>query len=202
MWHVSAPYETSDPAHLESWIEIYKSQLKVRIRPEDLNIEICEPDRWSFDVVSCSHPLKSSEMHHDFLQILEDRVVPRGTIQELNREGLQAHLDELDAAFDDPVAPTLWRNKQFGYADDGETAKDLPGLPPSASLTAQLLLEKAGYIPRECAPLAQALIKMAEFQLQNLRKEMRASCLKSTTAVGIADPYGVLKPGEILSTIG
>lgn len=195
MWTISAPYETSDPHHLAIWIQIRKSQLKVQVRQEDFT-EACEKGRWSFDVNSQSHALQPSEVHRDFMPILEDRGVPRSALKELVDRGLREHTTELLQALTNPAALALWRCKHFGYRDKTPQMEDR-GLPPSVSERAYVLLERAGYLPTECSILRDAFVRMAELRLQDLRTQIRAPCVTSTHVVGIADPTGTLAPGEV-----
>ena len=195
MWTVSAPYETSDPKHLAIWIQIRKSQLKVQVREQDFT-EACEAGRWSFDVNSYSHALRPSEVHRDFMPILEDRGVPRTALKELVDRSLRDQTSELLQALSDPVALTLWRYRNFGHRDEN-LQMEARGLPPSSSERAQLFLERAGYLPTECSVLKDAIVSLEEIRLQNLRAQIRAFCVASTTVVGIADPTGTLEPGEV-----
>ena len=94
------------------------------------------------------------------------------------------------------MALTLWRQKHYGWRDETPQL-EARGMPPSASDRAQLLLEKAGYQPTECPLLADAFTRLAEMHLQDLRARIWAACIKSTTVVGVADPTGILAPGEV-----
>ncbi|KAK6432370.1 hypothetical protein LTR95_011459 [Oleoguttula sp. CCFEE 5521] len=198
MWYISAPYETTSPEDLEVWIEIRKSQLKVQVRDEDKHVATCEPDRWSFDVVSWSKPLQTSEIHRDFMQILEDRGVPRGILKDLVQDGLDLCTAELASIIHDPVALTLWRHKFFARQELASVNKlQERGLPVETSLRTQVLVDQAGYMPPECPMLAKAITYMVETNLQDIRSHIEAPCSSSTIVVGIADHTGQLEPGEV-----
>ncbi|OQO05852.1 hypothetical protein B0A48_09947 [Cryoendolithus antarcticus] len=198
MWYISAPYETTKPEHLDIWIEIRKSQLKVQFRDEDMHVDTCELDRWSFDVVSWGKPLQVSENHRDFVQILEDRGVPRNTLEDLVQIGLDLCTDELASIVHYPVALTLWRHKYFARQEVARVNRmQVRGLPIEISLRTHVLVDEAGYKPPEGPILAKAVTYMVETNLQDIRSHIGAPCSSSTTVVGIADHMGQLEPGEV-----
>ncbi|OQN96199.1 hypothetical protein B0A48_17706 [Cryoendolithus antarcticus] len=202
MWYISAPYETISSEDLEVWIEIRKRQLKVQVRDEDLRLDTCEPDRWSFDVVSWSKPLQVSEVHRDFMPILEDRGVPRSILRSIVQERLNRCTDELASITHDPVALTMWRHKHFARQEntDGSKPQDY-GLPIDFGLRTQILVDQAGYMPPECSILATSINRMVETNLQDVREHTKAPCPSSTHVVGIADHTGLLEPGEVHLTL-
>lgn len=196
LWQVSGSYDTLDPEHLAPWIEIRPSQLKIKPRSEDLTNSTCEADRWSFDVVSYSGAPKCSLLYKDFLRILEDRGVSRKTLLEMIREEIAIHAQEWREAATDPARLVLQRSKHFDFSGD-KPRRDEPGLPRIPAARIQLLLDEAGFMPAECQPLAEAVERMQEHHFQRIRSELKFTCLKSTNVFGVADPYGVLAPGEV-----
>lgn len=195
VWTISAPYDTLDPWHTQDWIQIRKSQLKVRPRAADFS-DKCDADRWSFDVVTWSKPLKISFLHRDFMPVLEDRHVPRNTILEMVEERMAISTKEIQDAMHDPAKFVVWRHENSSSSDEVDDP-EIGGLPKSASGRTQILLDKAGYRPRENIIAAEAFERMAELQLQKHREKLRFVCPQSTFALGVADPLSVLKAGEI-----
>ncbi|GAB7333164.1 hypothetical protein MBLNU13_g04825t1 [Cladosporium sp. NU13] len=196
MWSISAPYGTSDPDHKKMWIQIRPSQRKVEPRPEDLSDRLCEEDRWSFDVKGYSRSPRVAHLHKDFLPVLEDRHVPSQTLLDMVREGIEPPIEELQEMLNDPAKLALWRQRCYPVMDEHFTFEE-PGLPVEPSRKASMFIDKAGYMPHEHPIIADAFERMIEAYLQGIRYNHRFSCLKSTLLPGIADPYGVLRPGEI-----
>lgn len=195
IWTISASYDTLDAWHIQDWIHIRKSQLKVRPRAADFS-DKCDPDRWSFDVVTWSKPLRISFLHRDFMPVLEDRHVPRNTILEMVEERMAIATKEIQDAMHDPAKFVVWRHENSSSSDEAGDP-EIGGLPKSASGRTQILLDNAGYRPRENIIAAEAFERMAELHLQNRREKLRFVCPQSTFALGVADPLSVLKPGEI-----
>lgn len=196
MWSISAPYGTSDAYHKDIWIEIRPSQLKIKPRKEDLDDLLCEEDRWSFDVKGHSKSPRVAHLHKDFLPVLEDRRVPSKALLGMVKESVQPPIEELKEMLSDPAKLVLWRRRWYPVVDENFTIEE-PGLPSEPSRKACLFVDRAGYMPHEHPILADAFERMIEAHLQSIRYNHRFSCLKSTLLLGIADPHGVLKPGEI-----
>jgi hypothetical protein len=196
IWIISAPYETSDPFHEAVWIEIRPSQLKVKPRKQDLDDSLCEENRWCFDVKGYSRPPKMSHLHKDFLPVLEDRHVPSETILSIVKDGVHPPIDELREMMNDPAKLALWRQRCYPTVGEQQTS-DEPGIPQEPSRKAQLIVERSGYMPSESIIAADAYERMIESYLQRIRYQHRFSCPKSTLVFGVADPHGVLKPGEV-----
>jgi hypothetical protein len=195
MWNISAPYSTSDPKHTGIWIEIRESQLKVEPREEDWDPVRCEADRWCFDIKNYSRPAKPSHLHKDFLPVLEDRHVPRANILAMVKEGVDTDLEELREMLDSPAKLALWRHRNFPIPEDH--AHESLGLPRTSAGKARLFMEQPGYTIRENVHVAESFEWMLEKFIQRQREQLRFSCLKSVLLLGLADPIGVLKPGEV-----
>lgn len=198
VWSISASPGTTEAEDLDIWIEIRESQLKVQPRASDMKKPTCERDhdRWSFDVVSYSKPLKMSYLYRDFMPVLEDRHVPRDAIIGVVEDRLKPVHLELMEAMQRPDLLAVWRYKHFGWCDEQQPS-DAVGLMTAPASRVQLLVDKAGYKPQENIVVAEAVERLAEKEFQDLRSKPSLPCPESTYALGIADPLGVLKPGEI-----
>jgi hypothetical protein len=195
IWYVSAPYSTSDPDHTGIWIGIRPSQLKVEPREEDWDLVRCEEGRWCFDVKNYSRPAKASHLHKDFLSVLEDRHVPRANILAMVQEGVNADVKELTDMLESPAKLALWRHRNFpntGHASHGKSS-----LPQTSPGKARLFMEQAGYKIHDNIHVAESFEWMIGRFLQRRREQLHFSCLKSTLLFGLADPVGVLRPGEV-----
>lgn len=196
LWHVSGPYETSNPKDLDVWIQLRPSQRKVGVRAEDCD-ERCEADRWSFDLVSWTKPATHAHIHKDFIPVLEDRGVPRETILAVIDDTVNIPIDEIQEAIQDTVKFTIWSHENFGRDYDDQPNKTRAGLPSDNFSKYQLLVNKAGYTPSTNHVAAKSSVNMIEEALQRMRSSMSFVCIQSTSVFGIADPYGVLSAGEV-----
>jgi hypothetical protein len=196
MWHVSGSYETSNPKDLEIWIEVRPSQRKIVPRAEDLD-ERCEADRWCFGLLSRSKPASHADIHKDFIQVLHDRGVSRETLRAVIDEAIDLPIEESREAILDVEKFTLWSYEHFAQDFDDPLPERQVGLPVGSMSKCQLLINKTGYTPTTNHIVAKSAIAMIEGLLQQQRISMSFMCVQSTSVVGIADPLGVLKPGEV-----
>jgi hypothetical protein len=196
LWSISAGYESSDPHHEAVWIQIRPSQLKIEPRREDMDDKLCEENRWCFDVKGYSGPLRPAHLHKDFLPVLVDRLVSEDNVLSTVRDGVHPPIEELRETIDDPAKLALWRQRCYPTVGEHQTF-DEPGIPPEPSRRAQLFVDRTGYMPQENIIVADACERMMESFIQRIRYHHRFSCLKCTLPLGLADPYGVLKPGEV-----
>ena len=196
MWHVSGSYETSNPKDLEIWIEVRPSQRKIVPRAEDLD-ERCEADRWCFGLLSWSKPASRADIHKDFIQVLHDRGVSRETLRAVIGEAIDLPIEESREAILDVEKFTLWSHEHFAQDFNDPLPERQVGLPVGSISKCQLLINKTGYTPTTNHIVAKSAIAMIEGLLQQQRASMKFMCVQSTSVVGIADPLGVLKPGEV-----
>jgi hypothetical protein len=196
MWSPSAAKENKDPYHEAPWIQIRPSQLKMKPRQEDLDDTLCEDNRWCFDVKGYSRPPKVAHLHKDFFSVLEDRGAPSDTMLSVVRDGVHPPIEELRDMTNDAAKAVLWRHRCYPTVGEYQTL-DEPGIPRELSRKAELFVDRTGYMPSENLIAADAYERMIEAYLQRIRFQYRFTCPKSTVVYGIADPYGVLKPGEV-----
>lgn len=195
LWIASAPENTQDPDHLAIWIELRPSQAKLKVRREDHDVSLCEPDRWSFNVVRQTKPHRCSVLHRDFLQLLEERHIPRAALLTIIEERIKFPIEEWSAAMKDPARWVVLRDKYFW---SGNTQQALQyGLPYKDAAKTEALIDKAGFVPRECPPLAKTMQRMQEMFFQQFRSQLSFLCTKSTYLQGVPDPENVLQPGEV-----
>jgi hypothetical protein len=196
MWHVSGSYETSNPKHLEIWIQVRPSQRKVVPRAEDLD-ERCEANRWCFGLLSWSKPASHADIHKDFIPVLHDRGVSQETLRAVIGEAIDLPIEASREAIQDVEKFTLWSHEHFAQDFKDPLPERQVGLPVNSMSKCQLLINKTGYTPFTNHIVAKSATQMIEGLLQQQRISMKFMCIKSTSVVGIADPLGVLKPGEV-----
>lgn len=195
LWIPSAPENTQDLDHLDIWIELRPSQAKLKVRDEDRDVSLCEKDRWSFNVVKQTRPHRCSVLHRDFLQLLEERHVPRAVLLTMIEERTKFPIEEWSAAMSDPARWVVLRDKYFWTGSPQQVLHY--GLPHKDAAKTDLLIDKAGFVPTECLPLAKAMQRMQEFFFQQFRSKLSFLSPKSTYLQGVPDPEDVLEPGEV-----
>jgi hypothetical protein len=191
LWMLSAEPTTNDPHHLDIWIVINDSQWKFD-PPDD-----CSSNHHrTFGVRRFSSPPTPNGLHILFIPILVDRGVPREVIADLMSTRLNADRAKLLEMLDDPVTTYIWvcnngRRTQAGIEPPRRTA-----VPDWLEERVKLMLE-SGFSPVKSPYLAKDL----EWLIQNkqILQESKLGVLlsKSTFLFGVADPVGVLEPGEI-----
>jgi hypothetical protein len=117
VWMISAPYDTSDPKHLKRWIHMSESQRKVMPRDEDFS-NSCEANRWSFELVKYTAPPKSSTLNLDFIPILQNRHVPRNTLQQVIENQLEMDFSAFFESLNDPVSLRRWLHSEFSGMEE------------------------------------------------------------------------------------
>ncbi|KAF1343873.1 RNA dependent RNA polymerase-domain-containing protein, partial [Delphinella strobiligena] len=199
MWTISAPYDSTDPDHQDVWIEITESQQKIVPRGQDRNPSTCDADRWTFDLVDYSTPPTPSNLYLDFMPILEDRHVPRGSLCGIVRTQLDMDFEDLFRKLDDHSQLREWVHSQFASLEESNrlTGIKWEGAFPSETLQKVILLLDSEFHPKTCHQLAACLKTLVQMWTHQLREKLKVRLPSSTSVYGIADPTGSLKPGEI-----
>jgi len=191
LWFISAEPFTKDPEHLKLWIKINASQRKFRPH-ESLDHE----HHRTFELSNHSHQPTPSELHISFIPILVDRKVPMQVIDGLMNDCLEAERSKLLDLLPDTAKTYGWVHRN---GTKTQTGKDVPwqaAMPVSLEEKVKLLLE-SGFSPAKFPPLAQSLQHFIQTKQILQEAKLRVPLAKSTFLFGIADPFGVLEPGEI-----
>ncbi|KAF2123488.1 hypothetical protein P153DRAFT_391578 [Dothidotthia symphoricarpi CBS 119687] len=197
LWMISAESYTKDPEHTAVWIQISKSQLKFDPHPEDMNDDgAFDPHRLTFEVSNYSSPPTPSELHISFIQIMVDRGVPGNVIAEFMTEHLDAERKQLLEILQCPTKTYEWVHKNSAKTrGSGDTLWEA-ALPVSLEEKLKLMLE-SGFSPVKSEFLAQTLGRFIQTKQISQESKLRTPLPKSTFRYGVADPFGVLKPGEV-----
>jgi hypothetical protein len=182
----------------EIWIEISDSQRKFFPHDEDIPQPI-DPNRWTFEVLRYSHKLDSAALHLSFVPILLDRGVHLEELQNLVIDALNKEKIDLQSAVKDPVRLRAWINQHYSGVEESMRTGGIrwqAGLPFSLAQKIILLLE-SGFHPMKLPYLAQLTVSFAEKYFAKVKSSLSVRVGRSTNAIGIADPIGVLEPGEI-----
>ncbi|KAF2815962.1 uncharacterized protein BDZ99DRAFT_126351 [Mytilinidion resinicola] len=199
IWIASASTTTTDATHRDIWIEITESQLKFNPHREDLNDDTYDPTRLTFEVVKFGTTIVNSELHLAFIPIMMDRGVPQATLTKLMNDRLDFEREELLQAVESPEKLRTWLNKK--QAREEERQRD-GGMLWQASMPLRLpeklvFLLESGFSPAISQYLAEQTHRFLGYVLRDIKKNLRLPVGKAANLIGIADPYGVLKPGEI-----
>ncbi|KAF2874093.1 RNA dependent RNA polymerase-domain-containing protein [Massariosphaeria phaeospora] len=196
MWVVCAEAYTKSSTDLDLWIEITPSQLKFEPHQDDLDDNASyDVHRLTFEHVQHSSPPVRSDLHLSFIPILVDRGVQPAVIANLANERLDAEREELMEVLKAPVKIHHWVHKESGSRED-ELIQYQAGLPHSLPEKLKLLLE-GGFYPEQAPYLARILLRFLKQQQIWMEQKLRIPLGKTTNLYGIADPRGVLAPGEI-----
>jgi hypothetical protein len=194
MWMVSGETFSRDPKNLQVWIQINNSQLKFNPHEEDLLDNAFDPLRLTFEVTNYSTAPCPSELHISFIPILVDRGVPRDAIAKMMTTRLDADRAELLDALVDSTRLYDWLHRN-GTKSSGDVAWQ-GALPVALEEKIKFMLE-AGFLPTKTAYLANAVERFVQSKQVTKESKLRTPLGKSTYLFGIADPFGILKPGEV-----
>ncbi|KAF2744025.1 TCTP-domain-containing protein [Sporormia fimetaria CBS 119925] len=179
------------------WIEVSNSQLKFEPHDADLRWRTCDPLRLTFEVVNYSTPPISSDLHLSFIPIMVDRGVPVSSIEDAIITRLDVEREEMLDQLGDPAKAYVWVDRHSSAAlqdpDDMPWQASLPSHPRDK---AKLLLE-SGFRPTQERYLGITLSRLVQYEHQDQEKNLRIPLAKSAFVYGIADPLGVLAPGEV-----
>ncbi|KAL1594352.1 hypothetical protein SLS60_010112 [Paraconiothyrium brasiliense] len=197
VWMISGePYSASADDH-DIWIQISESQLKFKPHREDRSDGLeYDPLRLTFEYVNHSRRPVPSELHISFIPILVDRGVPRNHIADLMVEQLDAERDELIQLL--PTTERLYHwVHQEGPSNSGFESPRWQG-EMYQSLPEQIKhLFESGFVPEQEPYLADCLYRFIKRRQLWMESKLRVSLYQSTFVLGIADPFGILEPGEL-----
>jgi hypothetical protein len=196
LWMVSAESFTRDPEHLAIWIRINDSQLKFDPHPEDLSDATFDPLRLTFEVSNYSSAPAHSELHISFIPIMADRGVPRDVIANYMNERLDADRVELLERICDPIKLYEYIHRNSSTSRDGFDMAWQAALPLLLEEKIKLLLE-SGFSPSRLQVLAKHVSRFIKKQHLLQESKLKTPLGKATYLYGVADPLGVLKPGEV-----
>jgi hypothetical protein len=198
VWMVSAPYDTTEPKHRRRWIHMTESQRKVIPRDENLT-NSCEPDRWSFELVKYTCSPKPSTLNLDFIPILQNRHISRDKLQQVIQSQLEMDFSAFFDSLDDPVSLRRWLHPEFSGMEELNRKLGVreAGNFPSDWVEKSIKLLESGFNPLTNQYLAMCIQQVVKLWLSSVRSKLKIHLGKSAMALGVADPTGCLKPGEI-----
>ncbi|EUC37737.1 hypothetical protein COCCADRAFT_1400 [Bipolaris zeicola 26-R-13] len=190
VWVISAEKFTKEAKELEPWIKINESQWKFQ-PPNDQS-----PYHRTFEVSNYSSTPSPSELHSSFIPILADRGVPKEAISNLMFDSLEKERINLLDVLQDTTKVHEWVYRNGANTRLREEDPRRAGQPASLEEKVLNLLE-SGFDPLKFPYLAQNLESFILSRQILQEAKLRVVLPKSTFLYGVADPLGVLKPGEI-----
>lgn len=198
MWMLSASPDTTDPYHSSIWIEISDSQNKFVPHEDDTESDF-DPCRFTFDLHSTTGMAVPSSVYLSFFPILQDRGVPASSLKKLFESHIDKEREKLLEAIKNPVHLRKWVNEQNSLAEERNREDDemtwQGGMPLQLQEKVALLLESG--FDTSCAYLTDVTHRLVAKSLRLLRQDVRVPLPRCTYIKGVADPYGILAPGEI-----
>ncbi|KAF2657604.1 hypothetical protein K491DRAFT_318144 [Lophiostoma macrostomum CBS 122681] len=196
MWMVSPDSNSHYTRPPDFWIKISKSQLKFEPHREDESTKTHDSRRLTFEVVRFSSGPSQSDLHLSFIQILVDRGVPLEAIEQTIIRRLDLERAELLKILMDPAQVYAWVHKQGLGTQDSQNKPRQAAFPLALGDRIKIMLE-SGFSPTAEPYLGQCLRRIIKQQQLFEEQKLRIPLGKSTILFGIADPLGILAPGEV-----
>jgi len=196
IWYISASNDGEDPTPDDVWIKISKTQVKAKHDKQDM---IDDAELRTLNVVNYSHPAKRSLLYPGFIPILLDRGVPAQVILDIARHQIEIDGNNYLEAIKDIRGLYRWVNTM---KDVSGTRSRNGGIPMQAGLPCAtdervLQLVGAGFEPADCAFLKKEVLDVGEYVFKLEARQFKIHLNQSTSLIGICDPTGTLKPGEV-----
>jgi hypothetical protein len=188
VWMINASIDSTDENEQRRWIRIGETQQKF-----EPNADFNEHRR-TLEIVTYSKKLVPSILHESFILILVDRGVSIEAIANLFQRELGSERAILLNAIKSPEVLIKWlRRTTF---EDPKNEITASAAPPTLQLRVKSLLE-SGFHPLKNRLLGMAVREVYRRQLIKTVNKFGITLPKSTYCLGVADPTGTLKPGEI-----
>ncbi|KAL5394363.1 hypothetical protein PMIN06_004228 [Paraphaeosphaeria minitans] len=197
VWMISAEPSSATDDDRKIWIHVSESQLKFKPRREDRFDDLeFDPLRLMLEYVNHSRRPVPSGLHISFVSIMFDRGVPRNVIADLMVNQLDDKREELMQ-----ILPNTERMYHWVYQEGPSNAGGKS--PPWQGAMYQSLQEKikhlleSGFTPDQEPYLADCLWHFIRQRQRYMESKLRIPLYKSTYVLGVADPLGILEPGEV-----
>lgn len=197
IWMISAEPSSATDEDREIWIQISDSQSKFESRREDRDDPSkSDPLRLTFEYLDHSRRPVPSELHISFIPILVDRGVPKHVIADLMVNQLDEERKELLQLLPNTERMYHWVHLE-GSSNSGLESPPWQGAMYLSLQDKIKHLFESGFTPDEEPYLAHCLNRFINKRQLRMESKLRVPLRKSTFVFGIADPYRVLKPGEV-----
>jgi hypothetical protein len=199
VWSISAESDSKSEEDNDVWIEITESQEKFGPHQEDLKDDSFNEQRLTFEVVRQTQPPSPSFLYLSFLPILANRGVKEEDMKRLIFRSLSRESSKVLNAIKDRISCRRWIYENNTTTEERLRTDGLlwqAGLPLS-NIEKIIQLLEWGFVPAELDYLGILIQEVVEIHFTKLAKSLKIRLSRSTMVMGIADPTGTLKPGEI-----
>lgn len=202
VWIVSGPTQNACPEDLKVWIEISQSQKKFEPHDEDTDDEY-DFNRWNFEVLKVTHPVTENTLNVAFIPILEDRGVLHADLVSFVKGIMASQRRELIDCAKNPIELRVWVHKNMVRDSDrikerlGNIDKNWHGGLPFTRVDRVMYLLEAGFTPQQLPLLGDFVQKIVKQHFSSVVSTYQIPLPRSTLLMGVADPTGMLQPGEI-----
>lgn len=196
VWHRSASYEHAMEDDWKVWIEIVPSQRKFPRHADDTD-DSYDPLRFTFEVLKWSGGSTSSALNLAFIPILEDRGVSLETLKSIAAEQIEIEEAEVLEAAKSPELLLQWLHKHFSVLEKRRTGVNWSGAMPRSDVEKLIFFLQHGMYIQHHPFLADLFCRVVADYFSKVVKSMSIRLAASSMVVGIADPFGILQPGEI-----
>lgn len=184
------------------WIEIAKSQLKINPPPNcDPEMKLDE-EQLTFEVSSKVKALSPANLNQQALQVLQHGKVNKEYIARILEEEISNFYKDFEAVVQTKSCLQARRwIQQFLVVGDGRRGtlgrhSDDSMFPHRDAERAAMMLE-SGFVPCDLEFLLDLFKKIIKNDYFDRLDALRVTVGSSTYAYCLADPYGVLEPGEV-----
>jgi hypothetical protein len=192
IWMLSGPVTSQRPEDREVWIQVSDSQKKFSPSAKDLNDATFDEHRLTFDLLRFSTSPSKAKLHTSFLPILRDRGVQQDDILDLARESLDHERTQLLQRLQSSESLCRWAYKESSGSWDTWNA----GFPMAIPERIVYFLQ-SGFTLQDSPYLAELVFRLICRHMVSTIRNLSIVLEKSVMVLGVADPTGVLRPGEV-----
>ncbi|KAI5291006.1 hypothetical protein KEM54_006721 [Ascosphaera aggregata] len=196
MWIVDKN-DSRHPSTRNFWVEINESQLKIFPPPSEDDREL-DSEQLTFGVVKWFDSLSPAELNVQVLRVLQHGGIQKSHVENLLKHEIALAYDEFKAIVKPKKAiqTRKWLQRWLRPSKSDRKAKRIDDFFPLNDAGKALALIDAGCLPLELPFLTEIFRNLLSNYFAQL-ESMHIQVSRSTYAFCIADPYGVLEPGEV-----
>ncbi|KAI5305910.1 hypothetical protein KEM56_002889 [Ascosphaera pollenicola] len=196
MWIVDKN-DARHPSARNFWVEINESQLKIFPPPSEDEREL-DDEQLTFGVVKYFESLSPAELNVQALRVLQHGGIEKTHVGEMIKHEIDLAYQE----FKEVVKPKKaiqtrkWLQRWLRPSRTDQKVKRVDEIFPLNDAAKALALIDAGFLPLGLPYLRDIFTELLREYFKQL-ESLHPRVSRSTYAFCIADPYGVLEPGEV-----
>jgi hypothetical protein len=197
VWHRSCSLEYATEDDWKVWIEINPSQRKFPQHDEDTDAYF-DPLRFTFELLKWTADSTSSALNLAFIPILIDRGVDLDTLKSIAADQISSEEQEIQDAVQTPELLLQWIYRHFSIVDKRRAGGvSWNAAMPKSDVEKMVYFIQHGMSMKQYPFLAELYSRIVADYFSKVVQSMSIRMPQSTMVVGIADPFGVLEPGQI-----